>query len=413
MLSTRAAARSAKGGAGAAARAAPQRIRLKFDAACALGRLRARDLDVPSGCTTVRDLADIVAQRSRLDGAAAIRLRDETGLELAPDMLLSSVFPKRAAHVPIIEAWIGAAPQSVAVAPSLRSASKRRRDEESLDSVHSPPVKDPPPTATTRTARPTRRRTAPRDSDVAEESSRRLNVLRGDAASPPPASPPPPPRCVSRAAQHRDSANEEGYPMSDYDADEDEEPLHLKPLVPDHKRRLVPKWAVRDDELLVLAKAQADVDASIIFGLVPTTGLVCNLREVFGYSPVKHETKRRRRDSHASEQEARHSSASEEAPQVDIEIRCVASSAIPKKGSSTSIPLGFEYVAVMTDSDTFGNLRRHYAKHNLCVEARIELHHRVEGQPDRLLDLSLHPRALGLSGTAVIAIKNSTSYLTP
>jgi hypothetical protein len=76
----------------------------------------------------------------------------------------------------------------------------------------------------------------------------------------------------------------------------------------------------------------------------------------------------------------RSSSSSPEPPGVDIEISCVAAGLIPKTAFAESISRGNVYLALMLSSDTFGNLRRHYAKHNQCVEKNLELILRTVGQ---------------------------------
>ena len=184
--------------------------------------------------------------------------------------------------------------------------------------------------------------------------------------------------------------------MSDYE--DDEEPLHMKPLLAEEKYKLVPGWANDDNELEKSAKRQMDQDASGIFGYVPTTGLRCNLRDIFGrvllstplklnrYSPNPEGRKNRRAPPPCSspDRSEAHSATSEEESLgeiEDIEMRCVAHDTINKNQSGEPIMPGNVYLALMRNVDTFGNLRRHYAKYNHVSEGQIVLELRREGQP--------------------------------
>ncbi|KAH8067483.1 helicase [Aureococcus anophagefferens] len=81
----------------------------------------------------------------------------------------------------------------------------------------------------------------------------------------------------------------DSYPMSDYD--DDDESLHRRPLLPHHKRDLVPPWAQHESAWLRDAVAAQDIDGAPIFGAPAPT---CDLRPIFGRSPSRHKRKRKR-----------------------------------------------------------------------------------------------------------------------
>jgi len=79
------------------------------------------------------------------------------------------------------------------------------------------------------------------------------------------------------------------YPMSDYD--DDDESLHRRPLLPHHKRHLVPPWAQHESAWLRDAVAAQDIDGAPIFGAPAPT---CDLDSIFGRSPSRRVRKRKR-----------------------------------------------------------------------------------------------------------------------
>jgi hypothetical protein len=65
---------------------------------------------------------------------------------------------------------------------------------------------------------------------------------------------------------------------------------------------------------------------------------------------------------------------------------------------------GAEYATIMRDVDTFGNLRRHYAKHHGLRESELALWSRQPGKSDIRLSLDACARHYHLSGTATVVV---------
>ena len=70
---------------------------------------------------------------------------------------------------------------------------------------------------------------------------------------------------------------------------------------------------------------------------------------------------------------------------------------------------GAEYATIMRDVDTFGNLRRHYAKHHGLRESELALWSRQPGKQDVRLSLDACARHYHLSGTATVVVTISDS----
>jgi hypothetical protein len=68
---------------------------------------------------------------------------------------------------------------------------------------------------------------------------------------------------------------------------------------------------------------------------------------------------------------------------------------------------GAEYAPIMRDVDTFGNLRRHYAKHHGLRESELALWSRQPGREDVRLSLDACARDYHLPGTATVAVTYS------
>ena len=72
------------------------------------------------------------------------------------------------------------------------------------------------------------------------------------------------------------------------------------------------------------------------------------------------------------------------------------------------VPRGAEYArTIMRDVDTFGNLRRHYAKHHGLRESELALWSRQPGREDVRLSLDACARHYHLSGTATVVVTYS------
>ena len=357
------------------------RILLRFastHSSAVASRLRSREVLLPASLHNVGDLAAWIRGRYRVVEDADVRLQWK-GRPLASTRTLASVVGRRgaAAQPPLLEV--------LCAAPA------------------------PPTAAPTAAGRPSKKR--PRDA-TAETA------------------PEPTPRSRRRSAESLDSvasadverpAYSPTYPMSEYD--DDDEPLHCLPLLPDHKRHLVPSWARPESAWLRAAAASQDADGAAVFGAPSAT---CDLRPIFGRSPAAPRGRAARPpDSSDSERwspprpprtprastprdddleassPSQWPSAAGRGPAKDVALVVVAASDLKPPGRGVAVARGHRYPTVMRDVDTFGNLRRHYAKHNALRETELALFHGGAKLP-----LLACARDRGLAGDATIEVRH-------
>ena len=197
-----------------------------------------------------------------------------------------------------------------------------------------------------------------------------------------------------------DSCLSDGYPMSDYeDADE---PLYAKPLLAAHKAPLVPSWAreLSDDVL----REQSAIDPLAVF--VDPSEKPVDLRAILGRSPVAPRRKvRARQEALDATSPSQWPSARGGGAPVDICLVVLAGDTLRSPlDAGGVVRRGAEYATIMRDVDTFGNLRRHYAKHHGLRESELALWSRQPGKQDVRLSLDACARHYHLSGTATVVV---------
>ena len=197
----------------------------------------------------------------------------------------------------------------------------------------------------------------------------------------------------------------DGYPMSDYeDADE---PLYAKPLLAAHKAPLVPSWAreLSDDVL----REQSTIDPLAVF--VDPSEKPVDLRAILGRSPVAPRRKvRARQEALDATSPSQWPSARGGGAPVDICLVVLAGDTLRSPlDAGGVVRRGAEYATIMRDVDTFGNLRRHYAKHHGLRESELALWSRQPGKQDVRLSLDACARHYHLSGTATVVVTISDS----
>jgi len=194
-----------------------------------------------------------------------------------------------------------------------------------------------------------------------------------------------------------DSCSSEGYPMSDYE--DCDEPLYAKPLLAAHKAPLVPSWARElSNETL---RRQASVDPFAVFE-DPTSQPV-DLKAILGRSPVPPKRKRAQKEALEATSPDQWPSVSGGGTPVDITLVVLAGDTLRSPlDSGGVVRRGAEYATIMRDVDTFGNLRRHYAKHHGLKESELALWSRRPGKADVRLALDSCARDYHLRGTATV-----------
>ena len=202
-----------------------------------------------------------------------------------------------------------------------------------------------------------------------------------------------------------DSCLSDGYPMSDYE--DCDEPLYAKPLLAAHKAPLVPSWAreLSDDVL----REQSAIDPLAVF--VDPADKPVDLRAILGRSPVAPRRKvRARQEALDATSPSQWPSARGGGAPVDICLVVLAGDTLRSPlDAGGVVRRGAEYATIMRDVDTFGNLRRHYAKHHGLRESELALWSRQPGKQDVRLSLDACARHYHLSGTATVVVTISDS----
>ncbi|KAH8057720.1 hypothetical protein JL721_9646 [Aureococcus anophagefferens] len=329
------------------------RILLRFastHSSAVASRLRSREVLIPASLHNVGDLAAWIRGRYRVVEDADVRLQWK-GRPLASTRTLASVVGRRgaAAQPPLLEVLCAApAPPTAAPTAAGRPSKKRprdataetapeptprsrRRSAESLDSVASADVG------------------ASVLADVPDERVRR----RGRAAPlpAPAAGPQAPPRAVLGAARVRLAprrgrvAGRGGRGRLRRARGDVRPPAHLRPVA-----RGAPGPGRPPARLLrlgALVAAAAAADAAVVVACDGDLGVVAE--------PVAQRGLRR--------------------PGQDVALVVVAGADLEPPGGGVAVARGHRYPTVMRDVDTFGNLRRHYAKHNALRETELALFH--------------------------------------
>ncbi|KAJ8610101.1 hypothetical protein CTAYLR_007107 [Chrysophaeum taylorii] len=341
--------------------ARPRPFRVRFeDNAGPLSRQPSFSVFGPAqGVENVGALGALVSERWKLPSEVVVRFRTNEGNMLAPSLPLARVCP---------------ACDGVLLDAVVQRVRRPPHDEDRATHLNE------------RTRRPAAAHEPPR-------LSRRERLVSQDGGQ----------LVVSTASddtvdeEEDDSKEVVNYPMSDYS--DDDEPLHEKPILPPHKAGCVPEWARRDSRSMLLRAAyeQAAIDPADIFG--PQVQRTIDLFEVFGHDPGAKKTRKKRKLHH------HHRASSSSCASVDdFEITCVAATDLPRvvdddggdHDKGPFIVAGFKYVVVMRGTETFGNLRRHYAKYNKCDQYRIAFKLDNDG-PDIDLDSTpfCHDMVLG------------------